>query len=98
MSRFCGYLWAQDECITIALLPRIRLALGSDIGLGFQWLTGWFHVWLWNGKKFWRGTMIDLTPHIWLFIRPHYGAYLHLWWLTWRSSVLLYRSKYSQAS
>lgn len=69
---------------TLALLPRLRLATGSSVGLGFQWLTAWLHVWLWHSVRSTRGRMIELLPHVWIHWHPR-GSGIHLEWVIWRT-------------
>jgi hypothetical protein len=96
MKRFYGYLYERDDCITIALLPRIRLTVGSSVGLGFQWLTCWLHVWLWDGVR--RDSMIELTPHVWLYLNPRHGVYLHLQWLKSHKTWHVYKRQTTEVA
>lgn len=91
MSRFYGYFWQRESIRTLAVLPRIRLTTGRTVGVGFAWLTAWWHVWLWRREH--DGVMLDLLPHLWLHWHPDHGSGAHLWWLHWRWHVWFRRGQ-----
>lgn len=69
--------------VSLAILPRIRLAYGSSIGLGFGWLNAWLHVWLRNRESP-NTHMMELLPHLWFHWHREHGYGVHLWWLQWK--------------
>lgn len=73
----------------IAWLPRIRLTTGSSIGLGFQLLHLWLHVWIRPGSGP-DTRMFELLPHVWTYSGSH-GLYLHFWWLRFKWTKQLIR-------
>jgi hypothetical protein len=91
MSRFHLQLWDQDDFHTLALLPRIRVSTGRNVGIGLGWLTIWFHVWLWTNPAHRGGRMTELLPHVWLHWRRRHGSGVHLWFLHWRLHRWFYR-------
>lgn len=92
MSRFYWHLYERSDMVSLALLPRIRLTVGSSTGVGFQWLTAWFHFWIRssNGPT---TTMIELLPHVWFHWHPRWGYGVHLWFLRWKGHVWLNRKE-----
>ena len=92
VSRFYGYLWERSDSLSLAMLPRVRLTVGSSIGIGLQWMTAWFHVWLRTSEgRPHDTTMIELLPHVWFHWNRKWGAGMHIWWLTWKVHWWLYR-------
>lgn len=91
MSRFYVQWWERSQLLSLALLPRLRLTVGSSIGIGFAWLTVWFHMWLITGRRPHDTTMIEILPHLWFHWHRHWGCGLHLWWFQWKGHVWLYR-------
>jgi hypothetical protein len=91
MTRFYGYLWERSDLRSLSLLPRLRLATGSSVGLGFQFLTTWLHVWLWRTEPVRQGRMIELLPHVWIHWHRRWGAGVHLQWIVWRTHFWFYQ-------
>jgi hypothetical protein len=96
MRRVTGHLFGEGiPCrlvpITVEFLPRLRLTLSSNIGLGFGWLTLWIHLWLWGTRldpSYCR--QIEVFPRIMLYADNKFGG-VHLQWLRARCHFWLWR-------
>lgn len=45
------YQWDVGLGRMVELLPRLRLMWQPEyVGLGFGWLFGWVHVWVWESR------------------------------------------------
>jgi hypothetical protein len=90
-SRFYWQWREPYEMFTLALLPRLRLTIGSSIGVGFAWFTLWLHVWLRHSRAPHSTTMIELLPHVWFHWNREWGYGVHLWFLRWKWHWWLHR-------
>lgn len=82
----------------LALLPRIRLINERHVGLGFQWLNAWLHVWVWvrrDDGRVWPKRMFELLPHVWIHWND-WGLGVHLWFIRWKWHRWLYRTALNQ--
>jgi len=97
LSHFYGFLWEvpRGGIRSLVLLPRIRLATGSAVGLGFSWLTAWLHVWLWGQNRPTKshGRLIEVLPYVWIHWHREYGAGVHLQWILWRAHFWFWRKE-----
>lgn len=82
--------WQLTNPGYLELLPRLRLTIGPDVGLGFAWIQAWLHVWLWKWPVTCR--MVELLPRIWFF-RSEFGCYMHLEWIVFKWTRLIYSGK-----
>lgn len=91
MSRFYYQFSEPHDMLSLALLPRIRLTVGSSIGVGFGFMNLWMHYWLRTDRYPHSTTMIELLPHLWFHWNKQWGYGVHLWFLRWKRHWWIHR-------